>query len=285
MLTYGRRPEPPPHDDWWKTAWDPDSADRIWECVNEPEHLDSHIDALIQWLQVEPGQTVLDVGCGNGRTTVAMARRGLRMIGLDYSAAQLHRARQRAHEANVSCEWVKGDMRECALRAPVDAAFLTVGTFGGLANRSEHAKALQAVARVIKPGGRLYVENLNRESVPYDRFVGVMKKEPGFELSVGLSMDYWLDRANFQLILKREEAYPEMLEMDLQLFTLFDYVEFAEAAGMSVVQATGGLGRTKRPYVPEETFLVGAVMVKKDPNKGQRPAVATAAKAAPPRRA
>jgi ubiquinone/menaquinone biosynthesis C-methylase UbiE len=58
---------------------------------------------------VEPGMTVLDVGCGTGNATIPAARIGARVTGLERSADLLAIARERAADAMVEIDWVEGD--------------------------------------------------------------------------------------------------------------------------------------------------------------------------------
>ncbi len=58
---------------------------------------------------VEPGMTVLDVGCGTGNATIPAARIGARVTGLEPSADLLAIARERAADAMVEIDWVQAD--------------------------------------------------------------------------------------------------------------------------------------------------------------------------------
>jgi ubiquinone/menaquinone biosynthesis C-methylase UbiE len=84
-------------------------------------------DEYLQLLGVAPGEHVLDVGCGSGVVTRALAQRVApsgRVVGVDASSALLAVARERADEAGLSglIELQEGDCRahaaaDCCLRA------------------------------------------------------------------------------------------------------------------------------------------------------------------------
>src|SRR5690606_1990790 len=63
-------------------------------------------------LGLEPGQSVLDLCCGQGRHAVPLARLGLRVTGLDRSAEYLRLAESAAAAADVGLRTVEADMRE-----------------------------------------------------------------------------------------------------------------------------------------------------------------------------
>jgi SAM-dependent methyltransferase len=53
------------------------------------------VDSLVRLLDTQPGALILDVACGTGNYTVALAERGLRMTGVDISSTMLRRAREK----------------------------------------------------------------------------------------------------------------------------------------------------------------------------------------------
>lgn len=103
---------------------------------------------------------VLDVGCGDGATAAHLERRfGLRVIGVDRSAAFVRRGRERCLDL---------DLREgTAERLPLpDASVDAVLAECVLSILDEPAAALEEWARVLRPGGRLLVNDLYRRVDP-----------------------------------------------------------------------------------------------------------------------
>lgn len=62
------------------------------------------VDFLLEELSMQPGGSVLDVGCGTGRHAIELARRGYRVTGLDLSTGMLAWAAEAARRAGVSVE-------------------------------------------------------------------------------------------------------------------------------------------------------------------------------------
>jgi ubiquinone/menaquinone biosynthesis C-methylase UbiE len=111
---------------------------------------------------VEPGADVVDVPCGYGRHTVALARSGYRVVGVDRSQTLLAEAKRRAgHE-----RWpklVRADYRELPLGdESFDAAFNLFTSLGYLGDEQDTA-VLREICRVLKPGGRLVLETMHRD--------------------------------------------------------------------------------------------------------------------------
>ena len=76
------------------------------------------------------GKRVLDIGCGSGRYSVELARRGAEVIGVDFSQPMLVLARQAAQAAGVAgqCRFLHGDVRQLTLEGPFDIS-LAIGVF------------------------------------------------------------------------------------------------------------------------------------------------------------
>ena len=67
------------------------------------------VDFLLEELLLQPGGSILDVGCGTGRHAIELARRGYAVTGLDLSSVMLARAAHAAKAAGVHVDWIHAD--------------------------------------------------------------------------------------------------------------------------------------------------------------------------------
>jgi 2-polyprenyl-6-hydroxyphenyl methylase/3-demethylubiquinone-9 3-methyltransferase len=107
-----------------------------------------------------PGASVLDVGCGGGLLSEAMAAAGASVTALDLAPDLLKIARLHGLESGV-----KVDYREMAvesLAAEMPGAFDAITCMEMLEHVPDPASVLGACATLLKPGGRLFVSTLNR---------------------------------------------------------------------------------------------------------------------------
>jgi len=101
---------------------------------------------------VTPGARALDLCCGTGDLALALARRGARVTGLDFSAPMLDVARRRASGPDL--DFIRGD----ALQIPFPDASFDIVTMGyGLRNLASWEAGLAEMRRVAKPGGRIVI--------------------------------------------------------------------------------------------------------------------------------
>jgi SAM-dependent methyltransferase len=111
------------------------------------------------WRPVPQGALFLDVGCGAGTYTRLLAEQGVLATGVDYSLPALRKARERSSAATSYCA-------ADAVRLPFrDATFDGVLCFGLLQAVSDSAPVARELGRVLKPGGTLWIDALNRGGI------------------------------------------------------------------------------------------------------------------------
>ena len=104
----------------------------------------------MDWAQVQPGERVLDVGCGCGATSLELlARVGPQgqVVGLDVSAPMLERARQR----DSAPQWVLAD----AASHPFETSFDRIFSRFGVMFFPQPIRAFAHLRQQLRPGGRL----------------------------------------------------------------------------------------------------------------------------------
>lgn len=108
--------------------------------------------ALLDLLGPLAGLRVLDVACGHGRVTRELARRGARAVGIDISAALIGRARESERDQPLGIRYVHGDVTAPARLGT--AEYDTVTCNFGLSDIDDLDRAVTAVSRALRPGGR-----------------------------------------------------------------------------------------------------------------------------------
>ncbi len=114
---------------------------------------------VIHALRLEPGASALDVGCGFGRHAAALARRGIRVTGVDLSRAMLAAARRQTRGLPVTL--LRADMRRLPFAGGFDGAYCLFTSFGYFSPR-QNRRALRGMAHSLRPGGRLIIDAPDR---------------------------------------------------------------------------------------------------------------------------
>jgi len=142
--------------------------------LHAPEYLQNgftrntlaEVDFLLEVMGLPTGSHFLDVGCGVGRHSLELARRGYRVTGVDLSPGMLEQARRSAQAESLAIEWIQADASRYLPPGPFDAVYcLCEGAFSLLSSSDDplaHDQAiLTGMHACLKPGGRLLLSCLN----------------------------------------------------------------------------------------------------------------------------
>ena len=106
---------------------------------------------LVEGGDLPPGRA-LDLGCGTGTNSIYLARHGWEVVGVDFSVLAIRRARRKARQARVDCQFHHGDVTDLSFLAdPFDLA-LDIGCLHSLSPEAWGRYAAE-VARLVRPGG------------------------------------------------------------------------------------------------------------------------------------
>jgi SAM-dependent methyltransferase len=124
------------------------------------------VDFLVEELKLPPKSCIVDIGCGTGRHSNELARRGYQVTGVDISSGMLTQAEETAKEAGVFVEWIRTDATKFRSKELFDAAIcLCEGAFALVNaedNPAEHDLAiLRNINASLKPRGRFILTTLN----------------------------------------------------------------------------------------------------------------------------
>lgn len=119
-----------------------------------------HLEPWIHSMQ--PGRSVLEIGCGVGMDSYRMARRGLRVTGIDLTDVAIETAKSRFAREGLDGTFEIGDAEK--LRFP-DEYFDYVYSFGVLHHVADTERAVREVWRVLKRGGEARIMLYHRRSL------------------------------------------------------------------------------------------------------------------------
>jgi SAM-dependent methyltransferase len=128
----------------------------------------AEVDAVSELVGLRPNSAVLDLGCGPGRHSLELARRGFRVTGMDRTRLYLQEARERAASEGLAIEFLEEDMRTFQRPDRFDVALSLFTAFGYFEDAAENQRVLQNVYDSLRVGGVFLIELMGKEILARD---------------------------------------------------------------------------------------------------------------------
>ena len=139
-----------------------DEISGYWSEMSDVRSTQKQVNFVIK--HVERSGSVLDLGCGNGRHAVTLAKAGYEVVGLDISLRQLQKAQNKAAEAKIDLQIVRADMLQLPFHTGTFSLVASLDTsFGYFSNEADAIQTLQEATRVLSQDGLLILDIFNRE--------------------------------------------------------------------------------------------------------------------------
>ncbi len=134
---------------------------------------------------LQKGTTVLDLGCGNGRNSIYLAKEGMKVIGMDFSRGLLKIAKNKVEWKGMvkSVDLVEGEIGSLPMKSASLDGVLFIATLHHLPTPQERLESLMEIKRCLKPGGRTLVSAWAQEQEKFVEDLKRSKEDPdeGFE--------------------------------------------------------------------------------------------------------
>ena len=119
-------------------------------------------DFIEQELNYDKKIRIIDVGCGTGRHSIELSKRGYNIAGIDLSESQLASAKEKAKQLNLKIDFQQHDARNLPFDGEFDAAImLCEGGFSLMETDEMNFEILKNVTKALKNNGKLIFTTLN----------------------------------------------------------------------------------------------------------------------------
>ncbi|MFX0113388.1 MAG: class I SAM-dependent methyltransferase [Candidatus Hodarchaeota archaeon] len=215
------------------------------------------MEGILSILNLEPNAVILDLCCGHGRHSLALAKHGFQMTGLDLSELHIQLAREAAAEHGLDINWLRRDMRDIPeeLESSFDAIINIFGAFGYLESVEEDITVLKGVWSALKSNGKFLMETINRECIirnyqPRDWYYtsnGVLVlEERNLDLATG--------RSHVKVHIIDEKGNKKIQQHAMRLYSLSEMASLFASAGLIIQDVFGAFD--KRPYAIDAPKMI-----------------------------
>lgn len=221
-------------DGFWEAAAGHMFGDEAWRKAS------ADAERLFEWIGLERGSSLLDLGCGPGRYALPLARLGCEVTGVDRTEAFLAEARRRADADGLDVELVRADMREFVRAEAYDVVISMLTSFGYFEDPDDDLKVLENVLESLRPGGILLIDTIGKEVLGrifqardwkrVDDEVWLFERRPVRAWS-------WMENTWIRIHGNTREEF----EIGHRLYSAFELGTLARAAGFTETAAYGDL--------------------------------------------
>ena len=184
---------------------------------------------LARQLPLPRYRRVLDLCCGYGRHSVALAARGYSVTGLDRNTAAIEEARRRTVAADQVATYVLGDMREIDELPGAFDAIINMWQSLSYFDEATNSKVLRQIGAKLEPAGRFVVDMYNRDY--FMRNQGHRRQQIQDTL---VETHGYLEGNRWHSVLSYKDMSGELLggdHMEWQVFTPDEFVTLAGECG------------------------------------------------------
>ena len=229
---------------------------RIYGHTLQQNRTDLEAQFAIHALGLEPDHSVLDLCCGQGRHSIALAKTGMDVTGVDLSEEMLAIARSNAAqirfaparggnaEGKGGLTFQQSDMRRLPneFSGKFDAVINMFSSFGYLETEDDDQQVLLQIARCLKPGGKLLMDLLNREWVIINNEETDWHRHDDGRIVLErrqLDLQTSTNHLTYTEILP-DGTRKEMSDLHMRLYSLTELTKMLAAAGLNLEHVYGG---------------------------------------------
>jgi len=221
-------------NEWFRLWFSSPYYDQLYQQRNQQEAAFC-IDKFVQFLKIPPASLILDVACGKGRHSRALAAKGFDVTGIDLSEPSIKEANRYETE---NLHFYVHDMRLPFWMNYFNYAFNFFTSFGYFRTMREHNDAMRTIAQSLKPNGILMIDYLN---VHYAEEHLVNREEKKVN-GVSFNIDRWFDEKRFYKRIHIEEPaknFSDTFTEQVEKFSLGDFTDMFSYQGLQIENVFG----------------------------------------------
>lgn len=214
------------------------------------------VDYIVEKCKLSPYHKILDIGCGMGRHTLELKKRGFDIVGIDYARILIDHAKERALKNNIFCDFICHDITKSRLLfnyESFDSILCLYDVVGSYADNTKNKQILENVSSLLKKGGKAIISVMNLHSTEkYAKHIFSLKKSSKelLELQASNTMetsgnifnpDYYLIDEDTKIVYRKEffsynNSFPKELIVRDRRYYEEEIVEMCKSVGLDVIQ-------------------------------------------------
>ncbi len=229
--------------------------EETWPTISRGLESEADAESEVGWIlghvRAPAGARILDAPCGFGRHSLALARRGFDVTGVDLSETELRRAKERAAAAGLPLQLVRQDMRDMEFSGEFDLALNLFSSIGFFTD-DEDRLLLDRFCTALRPGGAFVLDTRNRDFFIHDVTPEETVRLPEGTIRVKNRMDVRTSRVQQDWWLEDQNRL--LGQTDIRLYSAHELLRMLRPERWSQVELFGRLDG--RPFALDSPRIV-----------------------------
>lgn len=210
------------------------------------------IDNLIQLLEPEKTNRFLDLGCGKGRHSIYLNKKGFNVTGIDLSEGSIACAKT---QENETLHFYKHDMRKLFRSNYFDVVLNLFTSFGYFKQERDDNAVINAVSKALKPNGIVVLDFMNSKKVIANLSCEETKIVDGIDFKISKILEDNFIVKKIQFTDKGKEYH---FEERVKAITLADFEKYFEANKLKIVHLRGNYNLEEFDELSSERLIIMA---------------------------
>jgi len=210
------------------------------------------------------GKAALDLCCGPGRCSIALAKKGFAVTGVDKTGFLLNKARAKARTAKVEIDWVQMDMRDFVRPNSFDLALSMFTSFGYFDDKTQDTAVLRNIFASLRAAGVFLIEVVGKECLAkiFQPVTSDVFPDGTILVQRHEIFDDWTRIRNEWILLRKGRA--KSFKFHHTVYSGQEMRDKLEAVGFVDVRLYGNLGGDE--YGPDAQRLIAVARKHGDPS-------------------
>jgi cyclopropane fatty-acyl-phospholipid synthase-like methyltransferase len=241
-------------NNWYETFFSGINCE-MWEKAVTPEWTNAEVSFIKDVLNVQLGAAILDIPCGTGRHSVALANDGYLLTAVDISKEYITALKKKVEEQKLNIEVIEGNILSLQLTGSFDGAFCLGNSFGYF-NYEGMLTFINKVSKTLKQGAKWVINSgLMAESF-LPKFIKENKYElPGFTMEINNDYDEW-NSCLLTILTYTKDGKQETHRFKHHVYTVAELIRMLDKFELKTIALYNSTKKTTYKLSDVQLFLV-----------------------------
>jgi ubiquinone/menaquinone biosynthesis C-methylase UbiE len=216
----------------------------------------AHVRYVIKKLNLKPGKKFLDCPCGIGRISLPLAKKGIRVTGVDITQSYLDELSKKAMRRGLKINVARADMRRINYKSKFDAGGNLWTSFGFFENESDNRLVVKKMYQSLKPGGKFMLHVINRDWIManysprgWQEVAGVKSMEERyFDYRTSINYGTW------HFI---KDGKEKSIDVPIRMYSFHELIALFESVGFTDIEGYGSVKDEPISRDKNMMFIIG----------------------------